>query len=217
MGGNQPKLEVDVGNVINIDPDTSYSASRIIIKGTGNQVKIDGALHFNKLTINLKGNNKNIHIALTNANINNLKITSIRADNQIVKIGKNFSCGGLEIQMNDGDEELRIGDDCLFSWGIKMRTSDGHSVVDLVTGRAINTPKNVVIASRVWVGEDVRFLKGARIPQDVIVGAGAVVTKSFHDDDANCVIGGFPAKVLTRNVTWDRRKPSEYNFRPRNG
>lgn len=205
------EYKVDDGNEVHIDSNCNFSLSRIHIKGVNNFVYISPALIYQKLFINLKGNGKKIIISESKKNIMDLKIVSIRGDNQSVFIGDDFSCGGCEIQMNDGHEKLTIGNDCLFSWGIKMRTSDGHSVVDIATNKAINLPKDVGIGNHVWVGEDVRFLKGARIPENTIIGAGAVVTKFFSDDDSFSVIGGFPAKVMKRGVTWDRRMPFEYN------
>jgi acetyltransferase-like isoleucine patch superfamily enzyme len=213
MKFEQLNLNVDEGNYLEIDPECSFTSSKIIIQGQGNRVVLGKAHAYNRMIINLKGNNKTIIVSESVKIISGLKITSIRADNQKVLIGKNFSCGGMEIQMNDGDEVVEIGDNCLFSWGIKIRTSDGHSVVDIGTNRAVNLPKDVTISERVWVGEDVKFLKGARIPKDVVVGSGAIVTKPFTDEDSNTVIGGFPAKVLKRDVRWDRRQPSEFNMK----
>ncbi|PPC74642.1 hypothetical protein C4K68_25350 [Pokkaliibacter plantistimulans] len=204
-------IEANDGNDIVIPTDCKFIKSRIIVKGTGNIIHISPALSYNRLMINIRGNNKEIYISESKKNINNLRITSIRGEGQKVYIGKDFSCGGLEIQMNDGNENLSIGDNCLFSWGIKIRTSDGHSVVDLATDRAINLPKDVVIKDRVWISEDVRILKGVLVPEDCVIASAAVVTKTFSDDDKNTVIGGFPAKVLKRNIKWDRRMPSEYN------
>lgn len=212
MKFEQLNLKVDEGNSLEIHPDCSFTTSKINIKGQGNRLVLGKAKVYNRLVINLKGNDKTIIIGESIKIISGLKIVSIRADNQKVLIGKNFSCGGMEIQMNDGDEVVNIGDDCLFSWGIKVRTSDGHSVVDLDTNQAVNLPKDVTISEKVWVGEDVKFLKGAVIPKNVVVGAGAIVTKAFSDQECNTVIGGFPAKVLKRNIKWDRRKPSEFNL-----
>ena len=196
-------------NNIFIDPMCNFSASRLHIQGEGNTVTIGRALSYQNLFINLKGNNKNITIGESSKNINNLKIVSIRGEKQHIFIGTNFSCGGCEIQMNDGYESLSIGNDCLFSWGIKIRTSDGHSVVDIATNKAINLPKDVVIENHVWVGEDVKFLKGSLISNNCVVGSGSIVTKKFKDE--NIIIAGFPAKIVKRNVTWDRKMPYEFN------
>lgn len=207
-----PGLNIEdngINNVIEIDNEANFKRSRIMINGNNNKIFLSKTLSYTNLVINMRGNNKNFDIRPSTKNINGLKFVSIRADNQKFSIGSNFSCGGLEVQMNDGDEVCSIGDNGLFSWGIKIRTSDGHSVVDMVTNEAINLPKNVYIGDKVWVGEDVSFLKGAIIPEDCVVGSRSVVTKPFVDP--NCVIAGFPAKVVKENIRWDRRKPSDYN------
>lgn len=211
MNSNEIKIDAEEGNNINFDPEIKFSFSKISIKGTGNYVKIHKALSYNKLDIQIKGNNKFIEIRESNFNINNLKIVSIRGNNQKIRIGKNFSLGGMEIQMNDGDESIIIGDDCLFSWGIKARTSDGHSVIDIETNKAINLPKDIIILDRVWIGEDVKILKGVTIPNDVIIASFAVITKPFSFENAFSIIGGFPAKVIKRNVKWDKKPPHHYN------
>jgi acetyltransferase-like isoleucine patch superfamily enzyme len=196
-------------NTINIEDGSVFRGCKIMLKGNNNIINLGKALLYKSLVVNLKGNNKQFAVKPSNKNINNVKFTSIRGNNQIFTIGDNFSCGGIEVQMNDGDEKFTIGDGGLFSWGIKVRTSDGHSVVDMATNKAINLPKNVHIGDRVWVSEDVSFLKGAQIAADCVVGSRAVVTKAFSQ--SNCVIAGFPAKVVKENIRWDRRMPTEFN------
>lgn len=196
-------------NIIDIDEDAVFKRSKIVINGDNNRIILGKTLSYTNFIANLKGNDKLVEIKPSKKNVNGLKFVSIRADNQVFKVGSNFSCGGLEVQMNDGDEMCLIGDNALFSWGIKIRTSDGHSVIDLATNKAINLPKDVIIGNKVWVGEDVSFLKGAKILNDCVVGSRSVVTKAFSE--VNCVIAGFPANIVKRNIKWDREKPSEYN------
>lgn len=196
-------------NTIEIDENANFKRSRVIVNGNNNVIKLGKTLSYTNLVVNIKGNNKLLEIQPSTKNINGLKFVSIRGDNQQFKIGNNLSCGGLEVQMNDGDEKCTIGDNGLFSWGIKIRTSDGHSVVDLATDKAINLPQDVIIGDRVWIGEDVSFLKGSKISPDSVVGSHAIVTKKF--EQSNCVIAGFPAKVVKENIKWDRKMPTEYN------
>jgi len=202
-------IKVDEGNDLKLDPECNFNLSRIYIQGTNNSIIIHKALVYQNLFINFKGNNKKLVIKPSKKNISNLKVVSIRGENQNITIGEDFSCGGCEIQMNDGDESLSIGNDCLFSWGIKIRTSDGHSVVDLETGKAINIPQDVNIGNHVWVGEDVKFLKGSSIPNNCVVGSYAIVTKKFTDQ--HTVIAGFPAKVVKIGVDWNRKMPYDFN------
>lgn len=196
-------------NIIEIDKNAVFKRSKIVVNGDNNKIILGKTLSYTNFIANLKGNDKLIEIKPSKKNVNGLKFVSIRADNQVFKVGANFSCGGLEVQMNDGDETCIIGDNALFSWGIKIRTSDGHSVIDLDTNKAINLPRDVIIGNKVWVGEDVSFLKGAKILNDCVVGSRSVVTKAFNE--TNCVIAGFPANIVKKNIKWDREKPSEYN------
>lgn len=53
--------------------------------------------------------------------------------------------------------------------------------------------KPVKIGNNVWLGERVCVLPGVELGDNVIVGAGAIVTKSFP---ANSIIAGCPAKLI---------------------
>lgn len=44
-----------------------------------------------------------------------------------------------------------------------------------------------------WIGGNVTILPGVNIGNNVVVAAGAVVTKDVPDD---CVVGGVPARVI---------------------
>jgi maltose O-acetyltransferase len=52
-----------------------------------------------------------------------------------------------------------------------------------------------VIENGAWVGSGVIILKGVRIGQNAVVGAGSVVTR---DVEANTVAAGNPAKTVRR-------------------
>ncbi len=49
------------------------------------------------------------------------------------------------------------------------------------------------IGDDVWIGGNAIILPGVTIGNNVIVAAGAVVTKDVPD---NCVVGGIPAKKI---------------------
>ncbi|MGL5544389.1 MAG: DapH/DapD/GlmU-related protein, partial [Cetobacterium sp.] len=54
-------------------------------------------------------------------------------------------------------------------------------------------PKPIEIGKGVWIGGNVSILPGVTLGDNVIVAAGAVVTKNFPP---NCIIAGVPAKIL---------------------
>ncbi|MBS1743296.1 MAG: acyltransferase [Bacteroidetes bacterium] len=69
--------------------------------------------------------------------------------------------------------------------------SGNHDVADL----RLQTPGNPVrIGKYCWIGMNAMILPGVTLGDFTIVGAGAVVTKSF--DEGYCVIAGNPAKVI---------------------
>ena len=55
-------------------------------------------------------------------------------------------------------------------------------------------PKSVRIGERCWIGMNSVILPGVDLGNETIVGAGAVVTKSFPE--GHCIIAGNPAKKI---------------------
>lgn len=53
--------------------------------------------------------------------------------------------------------------------------------------------KPVTVGEDVWIGGNCTILPGVTIGNNVVVAAGAVVTKDVPD---NCVVAGVPAKIL---------------------
>jgi acetyltransferase-like isoleucine patch superfamily enzyme len=127
----------------------------------------------------------------------------IVGDNQVIHIGKKTTINGVYILV-DEQTSVTIGDDCMFSYSIELRTTDAHSILDKVSGKRINNAADIVIGDRVWVGKEVMINKGVTLSSDMIVGARALVTRSF--DAEYCAIAGVPAAVVKKDVTWDRRK-----------
>ena len=88
--------------------------------------------------------------------------------------------------------EVRIGDYCMIGPNT-MITTVGHPISP--KGRrerkAQGTP--VKIGNDVWIGGNCTILPGVTIGSNVIIAAGAVVTKDVPD---NSIVGGVPAKVI---------------------
>jgi acetyltransferase-like isoleucine patch superfamily enzyme len=117
-----------------------------------------------------------------------------------IRIGPRTTMTGVAISLHEPGD-ITIGADCMFSNDIHMDVSDVHPIYDRRTGARLNPPKPIVIGDRVWLGTRALVLKGARIGDGAIIGAGAMVTGEIPQD---CIAGGAPAKVLREQVEWKR-------------
>ena len=122
----------------------------------------------------------------------------IGGSNNTIVIGERCYLNHVVFCM-EGDGNT-IGDNCMFSSDVYMRTGDSHSVLRKGTRERMNPSKSIRIGRHVWIGTKVTVLKGAQVPQDCIVGAGSLLTHAF--EHPNCVIAGVPAKEVKQDVDW---------------
>lgn len=133
------------------------------------------------------------------------KHCSIRCegDNIIVVVGNNTTMTrDVHICAQENHSSIVIGEDCMFSNNIIVRTSDSHPIYDN-TGVRINSPQNVRIGNHVWIAPESTVLKGVTIGDNVIVGSKSLVTK---DIESTCLCAGIPAHVIKRNIKWTREE-----------
>ncbi len=128
-----------------------------------------------------------------------------------VAIGHDFSAqNGLQITgFDEKDLSLRIGDDCMFSYNVLIRMSDGHALYRLADGKLLNKAKGISIGRHVWAGMNAVFLKGAVVPDDCVVGACSTVTKAFAQPHS--ILAGIPARAVNKEpVEWARTPIDDY-------
>lgn len=181
--------------------------------GKNNNVYLHEPLNGLQLSVRVSNN---VNVTVFPCNSWAMKINVCRwanGDKNIsnIIVGKGCSAAAtLNIEIAHGDGDVIIGEDCIFSWGCSIMTGDYHTMLDKNTGAVINYNNNVVIGNHVWLGREVLVLKGSRIADNSVVGARSVVTRQF--DESNVIIAGVPAKIVKRNINWDRRCISEYEY-----
>lgn len=96
---------------------------------------------------------------------------------------------GLYIQAGNG---ITLGKNVLIGPGCKL-ISANHSQYDM---EKWEDGTGIYIGDNVWMGANVIVLPNVKIANNCIIGAGAVVTKSFLESD--CIIAGNPASVIKK-------------------
>ena len=117
-------------------------------------------------------------------------------------VGINSNAGtrpGCYLQGNGG---IHIGNYVHFASNIGV-ISGNHNLYN----QKKHDLKEVVIDDYCWIGMNVVILPGVHLGRRTIVGAGAVVTKSFSD--GFCVIGGNPARVI-KTIEKDKFVPTKF-------
>lgn len=191
------------------------------ITGKDNNLKIDSSAIFNNCIIDIDGNNNTVIID-KNCQLNNLKI-HIRGNENHLVLNQSVKFNGLlwltgnkgkidigagttteenvTLQISEDNLSIQVGEDCMFSSNIHVWTQDWHHIYDL-DGNLINESKSVIIKNHVWIGYDSKILKGVTIGSNNIIGTGAIVTKSYEEE--NVVIVGNPARIVKMGITWKR-------------
>ena len=172
-----------------------------ISTGRNNAVCFDTNCFFKNCKFLLYGNNDVVNIA-SNCQGNNVEFY-IEDDNGLISVGEGASlCGKAHLAVIEGTH-INIGDNCLFSSEVTLRTGDSHSILDF-RGKRINPSKSIVIKDHVWVGHKVTINKGVIIEKNTIIGTGAIVTKS--PEKGNIIIAGVPAKIIKEEINRDERR-----------
>lgn len=172
----------------------------IINNGFDNRITILDGGNLNKVRIYMYGNGNRILIS-ENSHIHHADIEIISNEGATLHIGKNLDMGKNNNFVVGEGGNIYIGDDCLFSHEITIRGNEGHKIIDM-HGNVVNKNKDVKIGNRVWIGENVKVLKGVEICDDVVLGTSAVVTAGKYM--GNAVYAGIPAKLVKDNIVWEK-------------
>lgn len=165
-----------------------------------NVMIVDAGASFRNCSIYFKGNNNTLHICC-GTHLHNASFC-FEDDSNIIDIGEGVTSeGGLLLAACESCKII-IGDDCMFSNNIQVRTSDSHSILNR-EGIRINKASDLTLRKHVWVGFESLILKGSTIPNGCIIGARSIVTSAATVKE-NSIVAAGPVKTIKRNVSWDR-------------
>lgn len=126
---------------------------------------------------------------------------SMRVDGGEIIFGNNFSSN--RHCFISCVNKIIFGNDVLLGWGVNFLDSDGHGLYKIEElDKRTNMAEPIYIGNHVWIGANAHILKGVTIPKDCVVGYNSCVTKRFNK--SNCVIAGYPSKVVKEGITWKK-------------
>jgi len=172
--------------------------SRINIKGKNNRIIITPENRLNNCLLYIRGNNCEIIID-KHCILSNLELW-IEDDGGKIIVGYRTTVEGGHIAATEG-KTIAIGEDCMFSNNIEIRNGDSHAIFDKTNEQRTNNAKSIKIGDHVWLGSDVKVLKGSIIGDNAIVSTGAIVTGLIENNSINA---GIPSKKIKDNIYWTR-------------
>ncbi|KAH3667523.1 hypothetical protein OGAPHI_003172 [Ogataea philodendri] len=147
------------------------------------------------------------------SNLDDFKIARTRLTRQILgKCGKNplietpFSCDyGLNIVAGDDlyinanavllDTSLIIlGNNCKIGPNVTITTAD-HPLDANGRSEGLDYSRKVIIGDNCWIAANATILPGVQLGDNVVVGAGSVVTKNI---ESNSLVLGVPGRIVRK-------------------
>lgn len=122
-----------------------------------------------------------------------------------IEVGKNFFANYNCVILDNA--KVKIGDNCLIAPNVAIYTA-GHPLHPDVRSTGYEYGIGITIGDNVWLGGNVVVCPGVHIGNNVVIGAGSVVTKDIPDWS---LAAGNPCKVI-RKITDEDKK---YYFRDR--
>jgi acetyltransferase-like isoleucine patch superfamily enzyme len=116
-----------------------------------------------------------------------------------LEIGNNFLANGqAEISCR---KRIKFGDDCLISVHTMFLDTDFHPIIK--ENRIINEDKEIIFGDRVWIGCNTTVLKGTTVGNDIVVGAGSLLSGKYLENNS-IYANRAPLDIVKTGIVWGR-------------
>ena len=176
---------------------------KIFINGSNNEIIIGDMSSLFGVQINIHGSGNSIRFG--KRNFLNGAVFCIEDNKNTIQTGEHtYIYNNTEISAIESTA-VCIGDDCLLSGNIMIRTGDSHVIMDKNSGERLNHSADIQISDHVWIGNGCKVLKGAKVGRHCVVATGAIITSTTNYCE-NAVLAGIPAKVTKEDITWKQER-----------
>ena len=107
-----------------------------------------------------------------------------------IEIGENFYSNHNLVILDCA--KVKFGDNVFIGPNCGFYTAE-HPLDSKTRNKGLEYAKSIIVGDNVWIGGGAHILSGVKVGNNVVIAAGAVVTKDVPD---NCVVAGVPAKKI---------------------
>jgi acetyltransferase-like isoleucine patch superfamily enzyme len=190
----------DHNNTINIEGLIEKDANITLkIIGKNNIVELGDIRRVSKIDIQVIGDNNYIKLG----NLRRVGSLRLIVKNQSKVCIGDFSTIEEAYILADFGRSIIINEDCMISFRVDIRTTDGHGIYSLESGDLLNDSGDIVLGNHVWIAQGVIVSKNTVIGNSSVVGARSYLQNVKIPN--NSLVVGTPARIVKSNITWDRR------------
>jgi acetyltransferase-like isoleucine patch superfamily enzyme len=178
----------------------THSTVHVDLRGANNTLIIEPGAKLGKLTVEFDCNNATVRIG-PNTGVSPFTGFLRLGEDATIILGKNVSSTGPCFISAVEGTTVTLGDDVMLASENEIRADDAHPMFDVGTGLRINPARDIVIGNHVWVAKRAVLLGGAAIGDGSVLGYGSILKGIVPN---NSVAAGSPAKVVRRDIAWER-------------
>lgn len=168
--------------------------------GSNNRMVVDDAARLGRLTVMFDCDNGYLEIGASKGVVPFTGFIRVGQDSRVT-IGRNVSTTATCVISAVEGTSVIIGDDVMIASENEIRADDAHPIFDIHTGNRVNESRDITIGSHVWLAKRAVVLGGSKVGDGSVIGFGAILKGSVPN---NCVAAGVPAKVVRRDIAWER-------------
>ncbi|MCB7137198.1 acyltransferase [Cellulosimicrobium marinum] len=192
----------DLGNRIEFageHPTGPATRVDVLFAGERNVLVVDPSARFKRLSVRFDCSDGTVHLGGGTGRA--IEVTIRVGQDATVTLGERVTTTSVLLISAVEGATVTVGDDVMFASANQLRSDDGHPIFDVRSGLRVNPARDITIGDHVWMGREAVALGGASVGSGSVVGFRSLVTGRIPN---NVVAAGVPARVLRRDVAWER-------------
>lgn len=203
-----PDVSIHGANLHELYNGYVKNSKLVYVTKNRNKIIVDGQVDIGSLkntTVFFSGSDNVVTIrGLRNV----AKLDLVCVNQSKISIGSPTTIRGMTVFCAH-ESEINIGENCMISRDIIVYSSKAHGLYSVADGSR-RSKSEINIGDRVWIGQGVRVLAGAKVGNGSVIGSYSVLAGRIPN---NCAAAGNPCRVTTKDIFWtDHAVPEDGNY-----